>query len=91
LLGDECDLHAAVSFVIATAMTPKVAKEAGKARGATGRPTHQRGAFHAGTLRDHAVAAWGSACVVGTVTFPSMSSAGMLKPAIGGKPGPRLA
>src|SRR6266851_9893763 len=71
LLCDECDLHDAVSFVIATTRTSKIAKEVGKP-GNDG-PSHQREAFHAGTLRDHAVAAWGSACVVGTVTAAIMS------------------
>ncbi|HLQ56891.1 MAG TPA: hypothetical protein VK162_21795 [Streptosporangiaceae bacterium] len=57
--------------MIATTRASKIAKEVGKP-GNDG-PSHQREAFHAGTLRDHAVAAWGSACVVGTVTAAIMS------------------
>jgi hypothetical protein len=80
LLGDECDLHDTVSFVIATTRTPKIAKEIGKP-GNDG-PSHQREAFCTGMLRDHAVAAWGSACVVGTVTAPLCPRTSALKPGL---------
>lgn len=49
-------------------MTPQVAKEMREARRRQVRRTAK--CPPAGTLRDHAVAAWGRACVVGTVNFP---------------------